>query len=152
METIAIAVMSIDGCLTKHDIEGPGFASEADQRFFSRSLRTFDCALMGGASFRAARDRIVANPRPNHLRMVLTRDPNRFTADAKPGELEFRSDAPAPAIRHLADRGLRRCALVGGGRLITGALQAGLLSELWITLETRSLVTISTCLPDNQVA
>lgn len=135
METIAIVVMSLDGCLTKHDTDGPDFASPADQNFFRRTLATFDCALMGGASYRAARERILANPRPNHLRMVLTRTPANYQQDAKPGALEFRSDEPAEALVRLRTRGLQRCALVGGARLITGALTAKLLDQLWITVE-----------------
>ena len=135
MEAIAIAVMSLDGCITKHDTAGPGFASEADQAFFQRTLPTFDCALMGGASYRAARERILANPRPGHLRMVVTRAPEDLRGDTQPGALEFRAGDAAEALRDLAARGRRRCALVGGPRLITGALEAGLLDQLWLTIE-----------------
>jgi riboflavin biosynthesis pyrimidine reductase len=135
METIAIAVMSLDGCLTRHDTAGPGFASEADQAFFQQAMATFDCALMGGASYRAAREHILANPRAGHLRRVVTRSPEQYRADSKEGALEFCAAEPAAAVRGLAARGFKRCAVVGGPRLITGALEAGLLDQLWVTIE-----------------
>lgn len=135
MHTVGIAVMSLDGCLTRHDEPGTAFASEADQRFFREAIRTFDCALMGGGGYRAARDAILANLGRKQLRVVLTRTPARYRGDVRPGTLEFCSDAPAAAIRHLGERGYARCALVGGGRLLSACLRDGLLDELWITLE-----------------
>jgi dihydrofolate reductase len=135
MHTVAIAVMSLDGCLTRHDEEGTVFASPADQRFFREALRTFDCAVMGGAAYRAAREPILANLTPGQLRVVLTRAPDSYADDAQPGVLEFRSDDAAAVIRDLATRGYARCALLGGARLLTSCVRARLLDELWLTLE-----------------
>lgn len=135
MHTVGIAVMSLDGCLTRHDVEGTAFASQWDQRFFRQALRTFDCAIMGGGGYRVARDSILANLMPTPLRVVLTRAPDRYGVDARPGILEFRSDEPAQVIRDLAERRYTRCAVVGGARLLTACLSARLLDELWITLE-----------------
>lgn len=135
MHTVAIAVMSLDACLTRHDEDGTAFASPADQRFFRQALRTFDCAVMGGGGYRAAREPIVANLTSGHLRVVLTRTPDRYAADARPGVLEFRSDDAAAVIRNLAARGYARCALVGGARLLTSCARARLLDELWLTIE-----------------
>lgn len=135
METVGIAVMALDGCLTRHDEEGTAFASEADQCFFRETLRTFDCAIMGGAGYRAARDRILSELAPKLLRIVLTRTPKLYVADARPDVLEFRSDDPAEVIRDLAERRYVRCAVIGGARLLSACLRYRLLDELWITLE-----------------
>ena len=135
MHTVAMVVMSLDGCLTRHDEDGTTFASPADQRFFRQALRTFDCAVMGGGGYRAARERILANLTSGQLRVVLTRRPDRYAADAQPGVLEFRSDDAASVIRHLATRGYARCALVGGARLLTSCVRSRLLNEFWLTLE-----------------
>jgi len=135
MHTVGIAVMSLDACLTRHDEEGTGFASAADQRFFRQTMPTFDCAIMGGGGYRAARHPVLANRSPHQLRIVLTRTPDQYAGDAQPGVLEFRSDDPAPVLRDLAARHYQRCAVVGGGRLLTACLRDRLLDELWITLE-----------------
>lgn len=135
MHAVGIAVLSLDGCLTRHDEPGTGFASAADQRFFRQALQTFDCVLMGGAGYRAARDAILANLRPGQLRTVLTRTPSRCGTDALPGALEFRSDEPPQVIQDLVRRGYERCAVVGGGRVLSTCLRERLLDELWITVE-----------------
>jgi dihydrofolate reductase len=135
MQTVAIVVMSLDGCLTRHNEDGTAFASPADQRFFRRALRTFDCAVMGGHAYRAAREPILANLTSRQLRVVLTREPDRHAADARPGRLEFRSGGAAAVTRQLAKRGYARCALVGGARTLTSCARARLLDELWVTLE-----------------
>jgi dihydrofolate reductase len=133
MLTVGIAVMSLDGCLTRHGEEGAGFASREDQHFFAETLGTFDCMVMGGAGYRASRARARVTPAP--FRVVLTREPEAYTAEAQAGVLEFRSDEPAETIRDLARRGFARCALVGGARLLTASVKAGLLDELWLTVE-----------------
>ena len=135
MHTVAIAVMSLDGCLTRHDEEGTAFASAADQKHFREALRIFDCAVMGGGSYRVARESILADRAAARLRVVLTRTPGRYAADARSGVLEFRSDDIASVIESLAARGYSQCAVVGGARLLTSCLQAKLLGELWLTLE-----------------
>lgn len=135
MHAVGIAVMSLDGCLTRHDEEGTAFASAADRHFFRQALRTFDCALIGGGGYRAARDAILANVSPHQLRTVLTRTPSRYGADARPGALEFRSDEPMRVVQDLVGRGYARCAVVGGGRLLSACLRERLLDELWITVE-----------------
>ena len=135
MHTVGIVVMSLDGCLTRHDEHGAEFASAGDQRFFRQVLTTFDCAIMGGGGYRAARDHILANRSEKHLRIVLTRAPDRYAAEARPGILEFRSDDSVDAVRNLAERGYARCALIGGARVLTGCVRARVLDELWITLE-----------------
>ncbi|MBL8984803.1 MAG: dihydrofolate reductase family protein [Gemmatimonadetes bacterium] len=135
MHTIGMAVMSADGCLTRHAEAGTGFASEADQRLFRETLGRCDCVVMGGAAFRAARARIVERLDEARLRVVLTRRPEDHRDDARPGRLEFRADAPAAVLRDLAVRGFQRCAVVGGARTLTDALGHGLLDELWLTVE-----------------
>lgn len=130
-----MAVMSLDGCLTRHDEEGTAFASAADQQFFRQALRTFDCAVLGGGGYRAARNSILASLTAQHLRIVLTRAPGRYRRDARPGMLEFRAEDPGPVVRDLTERGYARCAILGGARLMSGCLRDRLLDELWITVE-----------------
>lgn len=135
MQSVGIAVMSLDGCLTKHETEGTAFASEADGRFFHQVLRTFDCTIMGSTGYRAARDAIHATLTEQRLRVVLTRTPDRYANDARPGILEFRVGGPIEVLRELAAQGYSRCAVVGGARVLGACLRARVLDELWITLE-----------------
>jgi dihydrofolate reductase len=130
-----IAVLSLDGCLTRHEEPGTAFASEADHEFFRAALQTFDCSIAGRLTYEAGRESILRRREGPRLQMVLTSTPARFAADALPGHLEFR-DADTKAVAgELARRGRSRCALLGGARLYTEACAHDLLDELWITLE-----------------
>lgn len=130
-----IAVMSLDGCLTRHEEPGTGFASTADHAFFQAALRTFDCSLLGRKTYEAGRESILRARDGSRLQMVLTSMPDRFVMDARAGHLEFRNAATADVVRELAGRGRMRCALLGGARLYEEACAQALLDELWVTIE-----------------
>jgi dihydrofolate reductase len=135
METIGMVVMSLDGCLTRHDAEGTAFASAADRKHFQAALEGCDCTLLGGGGYRAAREAIRASLTPRRLRLVRTREPERYAGDARAGQLEFRAGEPAALLRGLAGRGFTRCAVPGGTDLLTQCLRERLLDELWVTVE-----------------
>lgn len=135
MFVAGIAVMSLDGCLTRHEEPGTGFASAADHAFFRKALQDFDCTLMGRRTFEAGRASILRAREGSRLQMVLTTTPERFAADAIADHLEFHRAGALSALRDLAGRGRSRCALLGGSRLYTEAALEGLLDELWITIE-----------------
>jgi len=127
--------MSLDGCLTRHQEPGTGFASAADHAFFRTALQTFDCSLSGRLTYEAGRESILRQRSGFRLQMVLTTTPERFAKDALAEHLEFRNANVQTVLRDLSDRGRSRCALLGGSRLYTEACREGLLDELWITLE-----------------
>ncbi len=134
MHLVGIAVMSLDGCLTRHDRPGTGFASAADQAFFREAVQTFDCSIAGRRTYEAGRESILRAREGSRLQIVLTSTPDRF-ADARTDHLEFRNAGVAEVARELTRRGRNRCALLGGTRLYTEACAKGLLDELWVTVE-----------------
>jgi dihydrofolate reductase len=135
MRVTLVAAQSVDGFITKHGEPGTAFTSAADQAHFRRALGQFDCGLMGGETYRVARDVIRSRRGPNRLRVVLTRRPEAFAADAEPGVLEFTQGPPAEILQHLERRGHRACALLGGAQIHALFLAARLVDELWLTLE-----------------
>jgi riboflavin biosynthesis pyrimidine reductase len=72
---------------------------------------------------------------PDRLRIVLTHKPEAFANDGAPGKLEFVNTPPAPLIADLKQRGFQRCAILGGSQIHSLFLEAGLVDELWLTLE-----------------
>lgn len=135
MSTVGIVVMSLDGCLTRHQEEGVGFASEADRAYFDEVLDTFDCTLFGAGTFEARRAAILGTLSRRRMRVVWTRTPSRYRELERAEMLEFRSGNVEGILADLADRGRRRCAILGGAALFTACLQAGLMPELWVTIE-----------------
>lgn len=138
MHVVLIAAQSLDGFIARHDVPGTAFTSAADREWFPACLRAFDVCVLGGATWREARATILAQTDyAGRRRVVCTRDPARYADDARPGALEFSSDPPTTLAARLAREGHRRCALLGGGEINGRWLAAGLVHELWITLEPR---------------
>lgn len=135
MRVTLVAAQSLDGFITKHDKPGTAFTSAADKLHFSRALETFDCRVLGAATYRVARAEIRQQIAAGGRRIVLTRTPSAFVEDAVPGGLEF-TDEPAPRlIDRLSAEGHRECALLGGAQLHHLFLVHGLVDALWITIE-----------------
>ena len=135
MRLTLIAAQSLDGFITRHDTPGSNFASKADQSFFREALRGFDCCVMGATSYREARAIIQKNLVSDRIRIVLTRKPEVFAHDAAPGKLEFVNSPPTQLVTDLRQRGFQRCAILGGAQIHSLFLGAGLIDELWLTVE-----------------
>ncbi len=135
MRLTLIAAQSLDGFITRHDTPGSGFASAEDRAFFREALRAFDCCVMGGETYRTARESIRAMLMPERLRVVLTRTPAKFLNDSVPGKLEFTNCTPNQLVTELRERGLQHCAILGGAQIHSLFLDAGLIDELWLTIE-----------------
>ena len=137
MRVTLIAVQSLDGLITRHNEPGAGFASAADQTHFRAALRGFDCGVMGRATFEQAWGGGMPPPSPARRRVVLTRAPEKFTSIAMPGVLEFTAAPPAEIVLRLRAEGCRACALLGGAQAHSLFLAAGLVDEIWLTIEAR---------------
>jgi len=135
MRLTLIAAQSLDGFITRHDTPGSDFASAEDRAFFRQALRGFDCCVMGGKTYRIARETIRATLMPERLRMVLTRTPSILANDFLPGNLEFTASSPEQLVADLTRRGLQRCAILGGSQIHSLFLNANLIDELWLTIE-----------------
>jgi len=135
VQVIGIVAISLDGCITQHDSEGVAFASDADQRYFHQALKSFDCSIFGSGTFRISQETILRASSDDHLRVVLTRQPDRYGDYARQGHLEFKDGDLGEILDELAARGKKRCAMLGGGRWYTECIQKGLMQELWVTLE-----------------
>ena len=138
MRTVLVAVISLDGCLTRHDAPGAeGWSSPADKAHFRSVLASADVYIMGSATFRDARANIVANLSSGHRRVILTRRPQDFVADHVPGQLEFTSETPAQIVDRMRADGHRLCAVLGGGEIYSLFLGSDVVDEVQLTLEPR---------------
>ena len=137
MEILGIAVVSLDGCLTRHDEPGSSFASDEDQAHFRATLASCDAAIMGRATFDEEREHILASADADRLRVVLTRSPAAYRGLERRGTLEFTDAAPRAVAEDLARRGVRRVALLGGGQIYALFAAAGLVNAWIVTVEPR---------------
>jgi dihydrofolate reductase len=137
MHTTLVAAQSLDGFITRHDTPGTAFTSAADKAHFSEMLATFDCSILGGETYRVARDFIRKRLTLNRRRIVLTRSPARWVSDAVLGALEFSAESPIILGQRLTAAGCQRCALLGGAQIHHLYLEAGLVDEVLLTIEPR---------------
>jgi dihydrofolate reductase len=135
MHVTLLTAQSLDGFITRHDTPGSSFASPEDQKHFHAALADFDCSVMGGVTYRGARDLICTQPMAKRLRVVLTRTPADYAAQAQAGSLEFTHNAPDKLLAGLRARGFKRCVLLGGAQVHGLFFAAGLVDEVWLTVE-----------------
>lgn len=135
MHIVLIAAQSLDGFITKHSQPGTAFTSQEDKIHFREIIAEFDAGVLGGETYRINREAIRARPPGSKLRVVMTRSPDRHATEAVPERLEFTAAAPATIADGLRSRGFSQCVLLGGSQVHSLFLAAGLVDEVWLTLE-----------------
>jgi dihydrofolate reductase len=135
MKRIAIAAQSLDGYITKHAREGTSFTSKEDQVYFRNVLKTFDCSLFGARTFEASKTSILKSLSSERLRVVWTRNPEKFGEYQQEGRLEFYAGDLKTLFSDLETRGKTKCAILGGTSVYTECIKQNLVDELWLTLE-----------------
>lgn len=135
MKVVMIAVTSLDGRITRPGEAGAGFASPEDQAWFHTALGFFDCSVMGRKTFETIPPEALAASRSSRLRVVLSRDASAHTPTNHDARVEFTSERPEQIVAGLRERGLRRCAVLGGGQIYRLFLESGCVDAVWLTLE-----------------
>lgn len=141
MHVVLLAVVSLDGCLTRHTATGAGgLSSPADAAHFRSVLATCDASICGRPTYLGERDTVLAAAKSgasSRRRVVMTRTPADLAADLVPGLLEFTAAPPASILDDLRADGRQRVAILGGGQIYNLFLQQNLVDELSLTVEAR---------------
>ena len=135
MRIVLIAAQSLDGFISKHTEPGTAFTSPEDKAYFRKVVTGFDVGVFGAGTYRVSREAIRAQMSERLLRVVMTRSPARYASEAVPGKLEFTEATPPALADDLRTRGFQRCALLGGSQVHSLFLAAGLVDEIWLTVE-----------------
>ena len=101
---IGIAAISLDGCITKHEVEGTAFTSNEDKEYFHKTLKYFDSSIFGRKTFAESKEHLLRNLTEKRLKIVLTSDPSKFSEYSQPGRLEFKSGKIEEIIKELEDK------------------------------------------------
>mgnify|MGYP001568687657 CR=1 FL=1 len=134
MRVIMVMVSSVNGKITKgDDPDVSSWSSPEDAKLFAGLLQKYSLFVMGSATYEAARKKIVLSP--GKLRVVMTRTPKIYEDEAVPGRLEFTSEPVTTLVRRLEKRGYKDMLLLGGGTINVLFLEAGLVSEIRLTIE-----------------
>lgn len=133
MKVTAAYVISLNGNFTKGEVGNPReWSSADDQEHYASLVKNHDTIIMGLSTYK----KLGAEAEPERLRLVLTKDPEQYAQFTVPGQLEFVSVTAEQLIQGLREQGRQNVLLVGGG-VNTQFLNAGLIDELYITVEPK---------------
>ncbi|MBI5142392.1 MAG: dihydrofolate reductase [Nitrospirae bacterium] len=129
MKVALIAAVSADGYIA----QTPGqrsmdWTSREDAAFFIEKTREFGVVVMGRKTFET-----IGRPLAGRLTVVMTSRPDHGRNIH--GLLEYTSDAPGAIVENLASRGFGGIALAGGAKIYGEFLRAGLVDEVYLTVE-----------------
>ncbi|HEV7127008.1 MAG TPA: dihydrofolate reductase family protein [Ktedonobacterales bacterium] len=126
VHVLLLAALTVDGRIARHTHELSDWTSREDKRLFVRTSKEAGVVVMGHATYAT-----LPAPLPGRLLVVLTRQPDQ---PALAG-VEFSAEPPARVLERLGTRGYSTVVLGGGARTYHAFLAAGLVDELWLTIE-----------------
>lgn len=131
-----VMVSTINGKITKgDDSDIYKWTSKEDQAFFFGLLKKNRVKIMGSTTYEAVKRNLKLQE--GHLRIVLTRNPKKYSSDVILGQLEFSSESPYQLIDRLKKKKYKKILILGGGKINASFLKAGLVDELYLTLEPK---------------
>jgi dihydrofolate reductase len=128
MRAIAIAAITLDGMIARTSDEAVTWTSKADKRMFAEASRRAGVIVMGRPTYEA-----VGRPLKDRLQVVLTSVPGKYAPISD--RVEYRNGAPAAVLHDLEGRGYREVIVGGGSAVYRDYLEAGVVDELWLTVE-----------------
>lgn len=132
MHIVLAVATTLDGFINhvgqKHAYD---WTSHEDQANFAEHLHAHDLYLMGRNTYEDNNDGMKLTS--GHRRVVFTRTPEKYLQ--RPGVLEFTNDPIADVVQRLEHEGHQDALLLGGGVIFTEFLEAGLVDEVYLTLE-----------------
>lgn len=136
MKVILVMVQTVNGKTTRgSDSDIYKWTSKEDADFFFSLLKKHKLIVMGSGTYEAARDKI--KPVEGQLRVILTRNPEKYKEDEVRGQLEFRDQKPRELVEDYSIKGFANMLLVSGETLNALFLQEKCIDELYVTLEPR---------------
>lgn len=126
MRVLLLAAITVDGKIARDAHELSNWTSREDKRIFVRTTRESGVLIMGRSTYET-----LPGPLLGRHHVILTTRPPADT----PEEVEFTDAAPAEVLSRLAERGYSTVVVAGGASVYRQFLAAGLVDELWLTIE-----------------
>ncbi|HYD35841.1 MAG TPA: dihydrofolate reductase family protein [Vitreimonas sp.] len=136
MKVTLILVSSVDGCTTRGLEPAYHWASAEDQKFFFEQINEHTLIVMGRETYQSSRSMIRLQP--GKQRVVVTSTPEKYVHEEVEGQLSFTNAQPAELTKKYAQAGYAQMLLVGGAQLAGSFLAAGLIDEIFLTVEPRA--------------
>jgi dihydrofolate reductase len=129
MKITLIMVSTLDGVIAKSsDHNAFEWTSKEDKDHFMKTSKELGVLLLGGNTFKASGRKTY----PGRVAYVLTNNPDKYDF----GENVFPvAGTPQAVAAHLRSEGHQNVALIGGASVNRDFLKAGLIDEMYITVE-----------------
>ena len=128
MNVVLIAAITADGLIGRDAAQSSiDWTSGADKQFFAQTTKALGIMIMGSKTFST-----IGRALPERETIVMTSHPESFgTVDG----VEFTSEPPAAIIERLQSLGHSGVAICGGASVYHQFMAAGLVDELYLTIE-----------------
>ncbi|HEX3568892.1 MAG TPA: dihydrofolate reductase family protein [Candidatus Saccharimonadales bacterium] len=134
MKITLIAAISVNGKMTDGDQPDVRvWTSPEDDAVMAEQLAAHRLLVMGRKTYEAVRPRLKLSM--NKQRIILTHTPSAWQDQAVPGKLEFTDESPEQIVQRSEAAGHDAMLIVGGGYVNAAFMAAGLVDELYITVE-----------------
>jgi len=134
MNVTLVMVSSLNGKITSgDDSDIYHWTSAEDAKHFSSIITKHNLIVMGSKTYEAAKRKIMLTDKI--LRIVMTGDPEKYSRDSVPGQLEFTNETPESLVQKMEIMGFTELLLVGGGKINASFLQAKLVHVVLLTIE-----------------
>lgn len=131
MRVLLLAAITLDGKIARDASQFTNWSSREDKRLFQRTSKEAGVVIMGRTTFET-----LPGPLPGRLSVVMTRDAEAARIrHAEVEGVEFTDGEPAAVLARLEARGYTMAVLGGGAQIYRAFLEAGLVDELWLTVE-----------------
>lgn len=129
MKVIMIMVSTADGNIAEDEHEQVfNWTSDEDSKHFIAKTKEIGVMLMGGSTFKAAGRKNY----PGRTGFVLTNHPENYEFGEN---MHTVSGEPAEVLEQIAALGFAEVALTGGAKTNAQFLNAGLVDEIYLTIE-----------------
>ena len=129
MKIILVAAVSLDGFIADENGSIKAWSSTADQKHFSEMKRRHSLYVMGSTTYESAE----IKPEPGVLRVILTRNPNKYKDSEVKNQLEFKTLTAEQFAEQYKSHDTSL--LLGGSHVYNEFLELGCVDEVYLTIE-----------------
>lgn len=133
MKLILMAAITVDGMIGKtSDHLSTDWTSRADTKLFISITKQARAIVMGRTTYDT-----IGRPLPKRLNFILTSTPEKFESQTKEGLLEFHKKSPQETCDYLKSKDFDEAILCGGAKTYAQFFEAGLIDEVYLTIEPK---------------
>nr|AIA18669.1 Dihydrofolate reductase [uncultured bacterium] len=126
MKVFLLIALTADGLIGRDAHHLADWSSREDKKLFVRLTKEAGVIVFGFNTFET-----IGRALPGRRMIVYTSDPSKITAQG----VETTREAPADLVKRLKAEGANGLAVCGGASIYTQFMKAGVVDELYITIE-----------------